>query len=85
MLMLMSESERARFTRACELETSFAAARVGTHSERHRETSLMNWKRVVRSWLDALEDLKAKLDELVSGAAEPRRAPKLIPARVRTR
>jgi hypothetical protein len=47
----------------------------------------MNLKRIVRRWLEALEDLKAQLDELVSGGGQPARArvPKLVPVRVRTR
>jgi hypothetical protein len=47
----------------------------------------MNLKRIVRRWLEALEDFKAQLDELVSGGGQPQRArvPKLVPVRVRTR
>jgi hypothetical protein len=43
-------------------------------------------KRIVRRWLEALEDLKAKLDEFVSvGGGTPARVPKLVPVRVRSR
>jgi hypothetical protein len=46
----------------------------------------MNLKRIVRRWLEALEDIKAQLDELVSvGVGTKARVPKLVPVRVRTR
>lgn len=59
---------------------------MGAQLGRSRETSLMNLKRIVRGWLEALDDLKAQLEEMLSPGRElqPVRVPK-VPSRARTR